>query len=374
MKLTNFQYTRSDDRNRLSALVQFEDSSQPDKKVFIETSSKFDLDIQSCPHAFLVGCLIPALHFGEKRLYMDADICPGLFEGLQVVMALMKQWSGGIYEPLKIETGITGVDTRRLAAGRAGMLFSGGIDSLAALRLNRLRYQKAHPGYIKDCLFIHGFDIGGVVQRGAKYHVFDRAFEAMKRVTEDAGALAIPVYTNLRHLCDDRDLWLGRFFGAVLAAIAHGFAGRFDLFYIASSYDLANLGPCGSHPLLDPEYSSFNLRIRHRDVELSRLEKLKIVSEWNAGFQNLRVCLANVQDLLNCGKCEKCVRTMTGLVAIDALHKTRAFVQDDVTPEMFEPFRINIRHRDPFYTELLPELKLRGRDDLVRVIEKKLKE
>jgi hypothetical protein len=86
----------------------------------------------------------------------------------------------------------------------------------------------------------------------------------------------------------------------------------------------------------------------------------------------MRVCLANVEDRLNCGRCEKCVRTMTGLVALDALQKTCAFVENDVTPDMFEAFEINIRHRAPFYVELLPLLKKQGRLDLVETITKKL--
>lgn len=65
---------------------------------------------------------------------------------------------------------------------------------------------------------------------------------------------------------------------------------------------------------------------------------------------------------------------MTGLAAIGALHKTRAFVENDVTTEMFDNFKINIRHREPFYMELLPLLEKRGRMDLVRTIREKLVE
>lgn len=65
-------------------------------------------------------------------------------------------------------------------------------------------------------------------------------------------------------------------------------------------------------------------------------------------MDNLRVCPANVKDRLNCGRCEKCVRTMTGLVAVDALDKCGAFVENDVTQDMFHPFEITIRHSEPF--------------------------
>ncbi|MGM0643872.1 MAG: hypothetical protein ACQETC_08870 [Thermodesulfobacteriota bacterium] len=374
MRITDLAREKQEDRTRISAKVEWEDCDEPRRDVFMETPDPYGESMALNPEAFLVGCIIPALHFGEKRIQMDHDICPDLLEGLETVMAVMKMWTEGGFRPLSLDVGTKRNRDVRKSRNRSAMVFSGGIDSIATLQLNRRRYPETHPGYIRDCLFIHGFDIGGVRERGMKYHVFDRAMAAMKKITDHAGAELIPVYTNIRHLCDERDLWLNRFFGAVLAASAHSFSERFDRFSIASSYDLANLGPCGSHPLLDPEYSSFDLAIRHRDVAWTRIDKIKLVSEWPVALSNMRVCLANVKDRLNCGKCEKCVRTMTGLVAAGALEKSEAFVENDVAPDLFDAFKITIRHREPFYEELLPFLRERGRDDLVDVIEGKLAE
>jgi len=374
MHISNLKSTQSGKRVRVSASVNWEDCDQPAQEVYIETDEEFSKDISCNPHAFLVGCIIPAMHFGEKRIFLDAEICPGLREGLQTVMSLMKEWSDGECKPLNIEAKTHSTVAHLNKQRRAGLFLSGGIDSLAALRANKKNYPEEHPGSIKDCLLVHGFDIGGVIERGMKYHVFDRAKAALSAAAKDANVTLIPVYTNIRHLCDERDLWLDKFFGAVLASVAHAFASRLDLVYIASSYDIPNLVPCGSHPLLDPEYSSFELRIKLMGLSLSRLEKLRLVADWDVAFQNFRVCLANVADRLNCGKCEKCVRTMTELIAIGALDKTHAFVENDVSPELFSGFKITIRHRAPFYEEMLPFLKERGRDDLVRTITRMLQD
>ena len=48
------------------------------------------------------------------------------------------------------------------------------------------------------------------------------------------------------------------------------------------------------------------------------------------------------------------------------------FSGDEVTPAHFDAFRITIRERAPFYKEMLPYLRERGRDDLAGVIERKL--
>ncbi|MFH2059802.1 MAG: hypothetical protein ABIJ59_12990 [Pseudomonadota bacterium] len=372
MKISNIHLTQEQDTLKATALVQFEDCSRPDSQVYIKTSNAYEDGFFASPDAFLVGCLLPALHLGEKRIVIDGEICPFLKEGLNVAMHILKDWTKGQYKPLIIE-GRTSLEIKRSDLHRTGMVMSGGMDSLAALRLNRLNYPQTYPGYVKDCFFLHGFDIGGVVERGMKYPVFDRAKEAILKITDDAEAILIPVYTNIRHLCDDRVLWLNSFFGAVLATMAHSFSNRIDMMFIGSSYDIPNLHPCGSHPLLDPEYSSYNLRIRHRDYELSRLEKIKIVSQWDVAFNNFRVCLANVPDRLNCGKCEKCVRTMTELTALGLLHKTRAFVEDEILPEDIAKFDITIRVRPPFYRPMVPLLREQGRDDLANAIEKQLK-
>jgi len=167
---------------------------------------------------------------------------------------------------------------------------------------------------------------------------------------------------------------LTKFFGSVLAAVAHAFDSRINLAYIGSSYDLPNLAPCGSHPLLDPEYSSYDLKIRHRDVEMSRIDKIRSIADWDVALDNLRVCLANVKERLNCGKCEKCVRTMLGLEAVGVLDKISSFEAKQVSPDLLDNFSITIRHREHFYRELIAPLKKCDRGDLVEVIERKLRQ
>jgi hypothetical protein len=373
MKLSNLHKQSRGDLIRTAATVVFEDCQQPVQEVFIETEEAFGDAIMPNPHAFAVGCIIPALYFGERRLAIDAAICPRLKEGLDTVMALMRHWTDGRFKPLTIEAPLAQKALFQDRGRHAAVFLSGGMDSLAALKLLLDHYAPTHPGHPKDALLVHGFDIGGVIERGAKYHVFERAKAAMVPVAAEAGLSLIPIYTNIRHLCDDRDLWLNQFFGAVLAAAAHAFSARIDLAWLASSYDIPHLHACGSHPLLDPEYGSHDLQIRHRDVGLSRMQKLSIVAGWEVAFQNVRVCLANVPAKLNCGRCEKCVRTMLELEALGLLDKTRAFDADRVEPSWLDAFSITIRVRAPFYRELIAPLRARGRSDLAKAIEEKLK-
>ena len=372
MRLSDLQMKKKDGLIRAVATVTFEDCDQPAKEIFIETETAYAESIFPNPHAFAVGCIIPALYFGERRLALDEAICPRLKEGLETVMVIMHHWTDGRFQPLSIDAPRVKTALHDGKNRHAGIFLSGGMDSLAALKRIKDGYAPTHPAYPRDALLVHGFDIGGVVERGAKYHVFERAKAAMRPVAADAGLNLIPIYTNIRHLCDNRDLWLNQFFGAVLAAAVHAFSPRINLAWLASSYDIPHLHPCGSHPLLDPEYGSTDLQIRHRDVGLSRMEKLKIVADWDVAFQNFRVCLANVPEKLNCGRCEKCVRTMLELEALGLLDKTRAFEDNAVDPGWLDAFSITIRVREPFYKELVEPLRTRGREDLSKKIEEKL--
>ncbi len=368
MKIQNLKKEQAGEIVRVGATVVWEEREHEPQEIFIATEPEYGQDLVPDPDAFVVGAIMPALHFGEKRILVDGRLCPRLKQNLETVMGMMHHWTGGQMRPLRIEAEPKSDSLYKSRKRRAGMFLSGGIDSLASLRLNRLQFPACHQDYIRDCLLLHGFDIGGVIERGAKYHVFERARQHMQTVARDADVSLLPVYTNIRHLCDDRDLWLNRFFGAVLAAVALALAARLHLVNIAASYDVYNLVPCGSHPMLDPYFSSSDLDIRHCDVHLRRIDKLRVVAQWPVALNNLRVCLANVADRLNCGRCEKCVRTMCGLAAVGALEKCQAFEEDRVDPDLFDAFDITIRHRQPFYEELIEGLEARGHRSLVQRI------
>ena len=103
MKLSHLHLQKSGDLVRVVATVHFEEKNAPAKEIFIETEAAFADDLANHPHAFAVGCLIPALYFGERRLALEEAICPRLKEGLETVMAIMHHWTAGAFQPLALE-------------------------------------------------------------------------------------------------------------------------------------------------------------------------------------------------------------------------------------------------------------------------------
>lgn len=377
MQIENLHSEIKENKATVVATVIWEDCDRPTREIYFATSEEFVQDIDCNPHAFLTACILPAMRHGEKRVAIDADICPELRKGLLTAMDIIRTWYeyDDDHQPVQIEARTKYVPNTRLPQ-RAGSFLSGGLDSLATLRGNRLDFSLEHPASIKDGLIVYGFDIGGYEQEQREnasnsQEAFQRTLTILSRIAQDSEVTLIPVYTNIKYLDDDLHFWMYEFHGAALAAVAHAFAKRLTRVYIASSHDTRTLVPWGSHPVLDSNYSSANLRIQNDGIRLlSRWEKMKILADWDVVLQNLRVCTHNISGLLNCGQCEKCIRTMMALVAIGNLKGASAFPVDDVSPELFMQLEKISDATD--YTDLLDALRVQGRLDLIEAIEKKI--
>ena len=377
MKIENLRLERRNNRARVAATVSWEDSGGPTQELYFETGEEFAQDLSSNPHAFLVACVVPAMHYGEERVFIDAEICPELRDGLMTAMAWIRHWYDW-YRPdrrlVRIEAKTQHHVPQPNKPHRAGFFFSGGVDSLATLRANRLNYSPEHPGFIKDGLLVYGLEV-------YEPKAYEHVVSSVSVIAKDAGIRLIPVYTNIRYLgpVDDRhfwlDFWLNEFMGATFSAIAHAFTKRLSVVSINSCHDIPNIIPYGSHPLLNANYSSSDLKIRHEGITLSRFEKTKLVADWDVALQHLRVCnrIEHYRPgMLNCGKCEKCVRTMLALLALGKLEQSRAFPIHELTEELLEA-AIQLGYSTvPLYEELIPPLMKKGRHDLARVIERKI--
>lgn len=374
MRIEDLRSETRGDRARVAATVVWEDCDQNPQELFYETTSEFADDLYCDPHAFLVACVVPAIYHGEERIAIDEVICPELRNGLLTAMGWLHHWYGSSYKFIHIDSKAGTRPWNSVTSRHSGSFLSGGVDSLAILRANHLDFPVNHPRSIKDCLIVHGFDIGGVKEVGDEVDTFEQAFTSLSAIVEDAKVTLIPVYTNVRHLEDSVDFWMHQFHGAALSSVAHIFSHRLAHISLASSFSISSQQPWGSHPLLDSNYGSADLQIRHAGLRFSRLEKVRLIADWNVALQNLRVCTMNPPGLLNCGKCEKCIRTMIELLALGKLKDTQAFPVNDLSVDLLESVEIESTYQDAWYRDLISPLMARERLDLVAVIEKKSEE
>ena len=378
MKIDNLRTENYKNRTRVIATAIWEDRDRPSQDIYFETTTEFATDIWCNPNAFLTVCAIPAMRYGERRIAIDAPVCPELKDGLTTIMHCLINWHGGDLsgaEALRdrrvipIEAPLASETLNFTPKPRAGCFFSGGIDSLAMVRNNRLNFSPEHPRFIKDGILVYGVLNGEDEEDPSFQYVLD----AVSLMASDADINLIPIYTNayahIRDLDPDFQFWKLEFQGSFLAAVAHTLSRRLTTVSIASTYDLANLAPWGSHPLIDHHFSSSTLHIRHEDAVLSRLAKTKLVAEWDAAFKHLRVC--NEKDSYregnyNCGKCEKCVRTMTALLALGWLERVPTFKEKDVSKELLlKAAYLTDSYEESCYRELIAPLAQIERYDLV---------
>jgi hypothetical protein len=358
---------------RAAADVIWEDTERPPCRIHFETPEPFGADLTASPHAFLTAAIVPALRAGEARVAIEGAVCPELRDGLTTVMQVLNRW----WDPARRVVAIEPRDGFRPsvppARARTGMLLSGGFDSLTTLRENRRSFPLDHPAAVRDGLFIYGFDMGGPGD-GDQTAFFETAAAALGPVAAETQVELIPVRTNLRELELDGASWPDEWFGSAAAAVAHAFSNRLSQILIAATLDIKSLEPIGSHPLLDPSLSSAGLRVIHHGAHLSRLQKIRIVAEWETALASVRVCWAGIGPggPLNCGRCRKCLRAMMGLLVIGKLDQARSFPVREITPAMLEPARLDSPQLLGFYRELLDPLRAIRRDDLRAVIEDKI--
>jgi hypothetical protein len=366
---------------RVEARVEWEDCQRPELRIFWETEPEYADALRPDPSSILIAAFFPAARHGEHRIALEGPISPRLRDGLRAVSALFRSWYGGERRSPDIESakGIEAPYPRTPA--RAAAFLSGGIDSLFTLRRNRLDLPREHPRSIRDSLWLTGRDFPGMENSPEALRHSERLGKALKEVAKDAGTNLVAIRTNSRQLEPDV-LFLGyEFQAAWVASAAHVLASRFDVVSFSSGWDIAHTIPWGSHPLVDPNFGTEAIEIRHDGIAFGRAEKLRQIATWNTAIRNLVVCNEIPSEpSLNCGRCYKCVETMTLLLSEGLLSGTAQFPERDVTPEKIDRLTLapNLRSSFSDYSEfwkaMIPALERARRNDLIEAVRRKLED
>jgi hypothetical protein len=142
--------------------------------------------------------------------------------------------------------------------------------------------------------------------------------------------------------------------------------------FIGGTFSVVNPVPMGSHPAVDGSFSSQRLAIIHDGARFSRVGKVRALAAWPTALAALRVCPEGPADRLNCGRCEKCLRTRLELLAV-GVEATDALGPSLTPLELWrEAAPSPIVETALYHQELLTALRERGHHDLCRVLEEKI--
>ncbi|NBS41493.1 hypothetical protein EBS80_02430, partial [bacterium] len=311
MRVTGITSTTKNGWTRVACAVESDRGAC--RTLWFEVPEAFSSWIDASMDPFLIVSL-PAAMRAREDLVVDGSVDTTLLENLEGWQALYVGWFPDRFFPITVRAPQR---TTRPAAtdGIAVSAFSGGVDSFYTL-FESLAGRVGNP--VAACLYVHGFDYA--LWRTETYEITSRRYEER---CESLGIRLIRVRTNAHEFLNAGGVPWDDGHGAALAACAHLLGARVSRFLIASSHADPDSYPRGSHPESDRRLSSSRTEIIHHGHPCTRVEKIDAVAARPECASLLRVCWARPNGIGNCGRCEKCLRTM---VALDLLGARERFV------------------------------------------------
>ncbi len=378
MLVSNIKLEITGDYKLLKANVIWENCSRPKHELFFKFLKDQEvIDPLIIADPFLTACAPIAYRHGEKRLYIEGNVCPLLVENIYTAIGYLRDWYWYEYDlkkstSIEFEIEADSMNANKINQSTSASFFSGGADSLDLLISNHKIFSENHHLIIKSAIYIHGLDFGYRPKRGNEEEFFSSTRMQFNNILQKFGVNLVPVWTNIRSLDEDNDGWKYETHGSAMAAVGQCFSNFIGDIWLASSYSISQLHNWGSHPILDRCYSSSSINIHHTRERVLRIEKIENVAEIPEVLDVLRVCFFGDNDNLNCGHCEKCIRTKIALLICDKLDASDSMPNKEITFNDIIKMESLIENTAIFTRECIPALIAKGRYDLVFALRLKL--
>jgi hypothetical protein len=289
--------------------------------------------------------LLPAMAMGT-RLSLPESVSRELLSALPRIQDIFSSWES-LFQRIIVDVREGSLrETPPAHHGHAvACFFTGGVDSFyTALK---------HRDEISHLIYVHGFDayLDEHPQR-------ERASHAVREVAKQFDKSLIEVETNLRSFSNPQ-VWWGYYHGTALISVALLFQHLFRKVMVPASFPYADLFPWGTHPLVDPLWSTELTEITHEGCEATRVEKAAYIAKHETAMKWLRVCPHHPLEDYNCGRCEKCLRTMMNLKAAGALELCDT-LPHDLDPTDVKNIRLSGEHDIAFALDNLKALEKLG--------------
>jgi hypothetical protein len=300
-------------RARITGRIAFADPSMSTAELWFDVPDSCAELLSDNGNPWLAALLPLAARLGEP-IELPLPVDRRLHAG---ALQVLRTWHGWYPETTVVPIEAEALTEHTTAPGkRTAAFFSGGVDSFFSV----IEYDAANPtAAIDDLIAVWGFDIPLDNAAG-----FDRMRASLARAADAYGKNLVDVTTNIRDFLSPPCNWASLAHGAALAATALILEPRYARTLVPSTVEDARATPWGSHAQTDPLFSTSGLEIVHHGADHSRTDKTARIADSPIARDTLRVCWKSRSDH-NCGKCEKCYRTMLTLHLLGALDCFRTF-------------------------------------------------
>jgi hypothetical protein len=302
-----------------------------------------DVRLTDHPEAWATAFCLPAAR-ADHGLQLDQPIHPAWEATARQNVAVTAGWWGGTAQPTWVAPKprlSRWLHRRARPASGTGLCFTGGVDSFFSLL--------GHDQRPTCLVFVVGFDVPVDDHERAA-----RVVALLREVAKEQRTPALIVRTDLREHPRFASISWEHTHGAALAAIGHLLSATISTLVIPPSYGADRLVPWGSHPELDERWSvPGRLEVVHGDASGHRLDRVLAIADDPLVQRHLRVCWQNVGSHLNCGSCEKCVRTMAMLAAAGTLDACSTFPPRAELPARLEAMDALPPGAIPMWNDLL---------------------
>lgn len=298
--------------------------------------------------------LLPAMRAGAT-LELPGEVSPRLLSSVRQIQDILNMWES-IYKHIPVKA-----EARGTVAGRGSgvaCFFGGGVDSFHTTL--------KHHEEISHLVFLHR-------RPSEDSSVAETDVRRARKVAESLGKSLVEVETNLHAFSDQTRVPWRFYHGMWIAGTALLLQHKFRKVLIpgstTSNYD--NLRPQGTHPILDPLWSTELVDFNHDGCEARRVDKAAQIASHEVAMQHLQVCDVT-RGSHNCGHCKKCLRSMLNLKAAGALERCET-LPNEIDPEAVRALDLSEYSESYFARENLRALERLGTDsEIVRALEEAL--
>ena len=282
-------------------------------------------DVYNDASPFATSLLLPSMKQGED-LIIRGSISQQLYKGMHAVMQEVLDWNLG-FKPIEIKVDEVAADTN--TPHRTALFFSGGVDSFYTYLKHK--NDPVEADRVDTFILVNGFDID---RRNRQ--LWNRTLRNIMAIAAAEKVDLVVAKSNIYGFVEPIVEW-DYSHGGCLAAVGLFLRGAFRQVYISSTHSAEEQSEqiLGTSLALDGHWSAESISFVHDGTEATRLNKvLWQIAQSPIALEHLRVCYKNEDGAYNCGKCEKCLRTMTGLYIAGVLEKSETFPHR-IDPELF---------------------------------------